>query len=780
MQSNSSLAGPTYLLVAIATLMLQLAIYDRQGPAPQEWIQLAIVMIVALVLRYKHQLGKATTGRVLSIVGFSVLMIVPLVWNAYGRKMGRFGCPFEMQIALCLRNMMIGLAAGGGDKRSKAFASLASCFLALFSLLWLMNYWTIALLIVYTIAGMWWLLGAYWSRLGDCFLTHSERAIPWKPAICAAALAGVVTLLMFPFVNGQSYTTAIEGFLPSSGGTGSQDEYAYGGVGDGPQMVAAKENASSFGPVESELFLESKMPSLYDAINEFSEPLPISRKRKRIKAIPLGSIQMQKNHQRRGMSQNAAREFSAVRKRKRKIPNVQDLRSRVLLQVSGRVPVHLGLCTYDRWDGHKLTSSNSARPIPMNLEKGTSDGKSWVRYDGTLANDALSYLDQHEIRVINLKTDRVPSPPNLRGIHIDRIHAKNFFDTTQDGMLAIDVDFIPQLTILHLESLRRRFSQIPAIEKRSEDAKISKNAVANLAHEWTEGIANGWPQIEAVCWRLQQEYTLDPEALVSQDVEDAAEYFLFDSKRGPNYLFATSAALLIQSLGYETRVVSGFYADSENYDHQSRLTLVYADDAHFWVEVLASPGGSESTGEVVRRDQWFTVEPSPGYQVLLAPESPWSKLLHRAARTWHAVKSRPVTALALVAFVVATWYKKADVIDLAITYWWRLHHKWGDVRYQVISTLRLLERRARVRGYPRPSALSLSKWNLSKSQDSIEAENWEVAFLSLANWALYGEGHSASYSRGEVNALCRTAATFALQPPKRRRHFSSSHLRGGS
>ena len=70
MQSNSSLAGPTYLLVAIATLMLQLAIYDRQGPAPQEWIQLAIVMIVALVLRYKHQLGKATTGRVLSIVGF--------------------------------------------------------------------------------------------------------------------------------------------------------------------------------------------------------------------------------------------------------------------------------------------------------------------------------------------------------------------------------------------------------------------------------------------------------------------------------------------------------------------------------------------------------------------------------------------------------------------------------------------------------------------------------------------------------------------------------------
>ena len=118
MQSNSSLAGPTYLLVAIATLMLQLAIYDRQGPAPQEWIQLAIVMIVALVLRYKHQLGKATTGRVLSIVGFSVLMIVPLVWNAYGRKMGRFGCPFEMQIALCLRNMMIGLAAGGGDLRS--------------------------------------------------------------------------------------------------------------------------------------------------------------------------------------------------------------------------------------------------------------------------------------------------------------------------------------------------------------------------------------------------------------------------------------------------------------------------------------------------------------------------------------------------------------------------------------------------------------------------------------------------------------------------------------
>lgn len=771
MQPSSSLAGPTYVLVVIAAVMLQLSLYDRQGPSPQEWIHLAFVLAVAFGLRYKSHFGGKVVGKVVSLIGFSALLLAPMAWNTIGRQTGYYGQPFEVQEALCLRNLMLGLAVGVDDKRSKLFASLASCFLALFSLLWLMNYWIIALLVAYTITGMWWLLGAYWDRLSHCFLTQSERVIPWKPAICATALAVLVILLMFPLVTGQNFTTAIQGFLPSSGGTGSQDEYSYGGVGDGPQMVSAKENASSFGPIESELFLESKMPSLYDVFNEFSDPPPKPMKKKRIRAIPLAPGQMQENHQRRGITQKSGREFSAVRKRKKETRSVKDSRSHALLQVAGRVPVHLGLYAYDMWDGHKLTSSDSVDPIPMRFETDVSEGKNWVRYDGASPDDLLTYVERHEIRIINLKSDRVPSPPNLRGVHIDRIHTHRFFDTTQDGMLAMDVDFIPQLTVLHIESLRRRSSQIPTLEPRPESTRSPESAIVNLAHEWTAGISQGWPQIEAVCARLQSEYTLDPEALAPQDVEDAAEYFLVDAKRGPDYLFAASAALMFQSLGYETRVVSGFYAKPENFDRQSRLTSVYADDAHFWVEVLAT----SSVGGKTTQDRWLTVEPSPGYQVLHAPESIWSLLLQRAALTWHVVRRNPVATVALVVFFVAAWRNKAAVADLIITCWWRLHHRWGGVRHQVLSTLRLLDRRARVRGCPRPGALSLGKWKLTQCPEQSEAAHWETAFLSLANWALYAEVHATHHSHAEVTALCRTVATAALRPPKRQSFFASSN-----
>ena len=356
MQSSSSLAGPTYVLVTIATLMLQLALYDRQGASPQEWFQLAFVLAVSIALRYKSRFDRERTREFISVAGFAALVAAPIVWDTFGRQSGRYGNPFEIQVALTLRNMMIGLAVGVCDKRSLVFASLASCFLALFSLLWLMNHWTIAFLIAYTITGMWWLLGAYWDRLSDCFMTHSERAIPWKPVLCATACAGLITVLMFPLVNGEYYTTAIQGFLPSSGGTGSQDEYAFGGVGDGPQMVSAKENASSFGPIESELFLESKMPSLYDVFNEFSDTPPKPKKRKQLRAIPHRARTRCKRITNVEVQPRRLVANSALFRKTEAKEDTYCARFAfpcALLQVAGRVPVHLGLYAYDMWDGHK-------------------------------------------------------------------------------------------------------------------------------------------------------------------------------------------------------------------------------------------------------------------------------------------------------------------------------------------------------------------------------------------------------------------------------------------
>ena len=769
MRSSSALAGPTSILVTLATLMLQLALYDREGWVLHEWIQIAIVLAIAVFMRESDRHREALDRRFTLPVCFTLIAILAFCCEWTVRVLYYTGTPFEVLTALTLRNLMIGLATRFQDARSLKFASLASCFLALVSILWLVNSLTVFFLFLYSIAGMWWLMGAYWDRLCDCFLTNSERAIPWKAASIASVFACLVALMLLPFAMTTYYTTAIQGFLPSSGGTRWLDENAFGGVGDGPQMVSAKDDASSFGPIESELFLESQMPSLYDAFNEFSEPPGKLKKRKRQRAIPLGPNAAKENHQRRGANKKPGREFNALRQRKRNTPSVSDLQSRALLQVIGRVPVHLGLYTYDYWDGHELSSRGSQQQRSDSLVLFAEGGKNWARYTGVVPNKLLAYQDRHEIRIINLKTDRIPSPPNFCGVHIDKLHSKSMFKLTQDGLLAIDMEFIPQLSVLHVKSLQRRASQIPQLcHSVTTEEDGPQEAIRDLARKWTEGVGDGWPKVEAICSRLQEEYVLDPESFVPPDVDDAAIHFLLKTQKGPDYLFATSTALLLRSLGYQTRVVSGFYARPENYDRNARLTSVYAKDAHFWVEVRASSLLLE--GSDVQQTSWIAVDPSPGYEVLYAPESIWSLLMYRVAATWQVVQNNPITFLLCAVLCGTFWKKRVEVFDGAITLWWRYQLRWGDVREQVKSTLRLLDRRAGVRGCPRPKGMALTNWQLLNNSQEGDTASWEQSFLRLANWAVYGEGHPAGFSPEEIRVLCSSAANQAFKPPRKRRN----------
>ena len=42
--------------------------------------------------------------------------------------------------------------------------------------------------------------------------------------------------------------------------------------------------------------------------------------------------------------------------------------------------------------------------------------------------------------------------------------------------------------------------------------------------------------------------------------------FLTQSHRGPDYLFASATAAMLQSLGYSARLAAGFYAGQADYD----------------------------------------------------------------------------------------------------------------------------------------------------------------------------------------------------------------------
>ncbi len=108
-----------------------------------------------------------------------------------------------------------------------------------------------------------------------------ERA--WSSV--TAGVFGVVAIAALTLGSAGS-TVALGGWFWGSGGTGRADPFAARGVGDGDQLVAAKDEAASFGAVESELFLDSEVPSLYDMFNDmYGEP--VNKKRENERAIGL-------------------------------------------------------------------------------------------------------------------------------------------------------------------------------------------------------------------------------------------------------------------------------------------------------------------------------------------------------------------------------------------------------------------------------------------------------------------------------------------------------------
>ncbi len=97
---------------------------------------------------------------------------------------------------------------------------------------------------------------------------------------------------------------------------------------------------------------------------------------------------------------------------------------------------------------------------------------------------------------------------------------------------------------------------------------------------------------------------------------DAADYFLFEMKRGKCDLFATALALMARAEGIPTRMATGFLEGI--YDGTGDAYLLRECDRHAWVEAyLPSEGG------------WVTVDPTPGVDDT-SPLSGWRMLLLRA------------------------------------------------------------------------------------------------------------------------------------------------------
>ena len=701
---EACLRWTTIGMAALATTALEQSLAE---PGQRSAVTLAwtagLILPLVLVAAWRQASRRAapTVGPKLgqlsvspkAIVALIALFVLPFAYEA-GRLVltGRPAMP-EVTLLAALRNLGLGLAAMADQRVFAKLSALVSLFLMTVAAS-LGGEAGMAILVPlagFAVIGTFWLMLHYWKHLD---IPPASRPQWGRLVLSSSAwLLGVVALLAVLAAIGPSRAaTAIMGLVPTSGGTDWSDPEARSGVGDGDHEVAASEHPESVGFTESEVYLETDRPSLYDAFNEsYGEPF---KPKKTDKMIALGQQDVGEQKDRPAENLQAGREFAAVRRKpepRGRRPGERE--AKALVYVKGPTPLHLPLMTYGHFDGTTWSEEPCCgHHFPAEQERrGT-----WLRLPWPPAS-FLSGTVTHQIKIGELDSSPMPVPSHVTRFRVGSVNRLDFFGWAQYGIIRMTDRTVPAGTVIDSEARtidpRRLLShELCAQIGNDGDHHISFDgdyainpAVSALAKGWVEGLPEGWCQVAAVIAALRRGYAHDRSATAPSGCTDVVAEFLLQSHRGPDYLFASSAAVLLRSLGYPTRLVSGLYAAPGKYDPRTRHTPVTRDDVHFWVEVRLPNG------------HWVAVEPTPGYE-LMPPVLSWSDRLADALLTaarWaqHAPAERAVV------LVRAHGARPSPPL---------LGRSAGDDRFRltpahnprwlVLEALRLIERRARWAG----------------------------------------------------------------------------------
>jgi transglutaminase-like putative cysteine protease len=173
----------------------------------------------------------------------------------------------------------------------------------------------------------------------------------------------------------------------------------------------------------------------------------------------------------------------------------------------------------------------------------------------------------------------------------------------------------------------------PSLDEAYLHLPPSSRRVADLARRLSANASSTQDKLQALVSYLDRECMYTRTAPGVPTGEDAADFFLFTSRRGYCDLFATAFAVMARAIGVPTRFVTG-YAGGQ-YDPELGRYVLRQSDAHAWVEVWVErpvEGGASS----VKRDAggaaslhsspstlnggWVAVDPTPGGgPVILSP-----------------------------------------------------------------------------------------------------------------------------------------------------------------
>jgi hypothetical protein len=200
-------------------------------------------------------------------------------------------------------------------------------------------------------------------------------------------------------------------------------------------------------------------------------------------------------------------------------------------------------------------------------------------------------------------------------------------------------------------------------------------------------------------------------------------------------------------MGYQSRVVSGYYAAPGRYDARTRHTPVTGEDAHFWIEVLL-PGGT-----------WAAVEPTPGYELMSPALSIGERIVEFLLLAWLRVRSNSAAiALGLVVLGLIVAFRR-QILDRISTFWWWILAR-GSSRDRAIRTLRLMELRSSRADLRRPPGRTPARWYRSIAANAPTESRAELErLLAIAGWASHAPENPTRrpWSDPDIDSACRRA-----------------------
>lgn len=638
-----------------------------------------------------RSLGNVLSARRLEITLGIFMVITP--WVSRLLLVRFFGSNGEANELIALAMLQYGGLWQAGFARSARqewLSFLISCFLVLFGLTSSDRSGMIQVVIPFTLCASWWLMARYWEQIEEGYLvSQSVSVLPIR--LSMLTLFGLVALatVTWGWWN-RDAANRLDGFMPTSGGNQQAENWARQGVGDGDMLIAAQDEAFTFGPVDSELFLESEVPSMYDLANDiYGEATP--KQRKYARAISLNDS-VQEMEKEGTESKKNSKEFSAVRRPKGSLQSFKPKgnSSKAVAYVIGETPQWLRLESFDRFEENVWTHSTetlvpraSQHPNLVMIRD-----KPWMEVQSPSRDLVYPVRERLAVKIINLQSPRLLTPSLVTHVHIDKIDQEDFFSWMSDGQLMMpNREFVPQLTVVHqliqtpqLHPLRSEKSGYSSIahgkqahqrENDSDKVKVnpwlgrylqlpdhhlaSSGAVSSFLRQvqhQTPSDATDWQRIESLVRSLRT-FVVDPNAAVGdlelKQNEDEIDFDAVDevlsSSKGTDYLIASAAVVLIRKMGIPARLSTGFFVRPDRFDRKSGQTEVLQEDLHTWAEVYV-------------HGLWVPIEPSGTYPI---PRE------HRTWQQW-AVEMvwacRDLIRLHPLAFVTS-------VVSLALFIWLR-------------------------------------------------------------------------------------------------------------